>query len=73
VIYGVGCINGFNMDSWYILPKLMDYESPNSNLEELVELVIRINELMEVIGVFVLSEMLDIHCDAPDLVRSELS
>jgi len=25
VIYGVGCINGINMDVWYILPNLMDY------------------------------------------------
>ena len=22
----VGCINGFNMDVWYIFPNLMDYE-----------------------------------------------
>jgi len=26
VIYGVGCINGFNMDVGFILPNLMDYK-----------------------------------------------
>ena len=35
-------------------------KSPNYDLEDLVELVMRINELMEVAGVFMLSEMLDI-------------
>jgi len=35
-------------------------KSPNYDHEELVELVLRINELMEVIGEFMLSEMLDI-------------
>ena len=25
MIHGVGCINGFDMDVWCILPNLMDY------------------------------------------------
>jgi len=35
-------------------------KSPNYDLKELLELVMQINELMEVIVVFTLSEMLDI-------------
>ena len=36
-------------------------KSPNYDLEELVGSVMRVNKLTEVIGVFMLSEMLDIH------------
>ena len=28
MIYGVGCINEFNMDVWDIFPNLMDYGKP---------------------------------------------
>ena len=29
MIYGAGCINGFNMDIWWIFPNLMDYGKSN--------------------------------------------
>jgi len=48
LIFGVFCLN------WWIM------RSPNYDVEELVELVMWINKLMKVIGVFMLSEMFDI-------------